>query len=438
MFPNSRKCSTFLKETTVDIFDILFKIQMRSRSSFTLIELLVVIALIAILAVVVLLVLNPAELLRQGRDSTRVSDLAQLNQALNLYQGDGGSSFGTASTVYVSVPDSSATCANLGLPSLSSGYTYHCTVTSTYRNVDGTGWIPVNFSGISYGNPLGSLPIDPVNATSSLNYYTYISGGSWELTATMESLKYIQSLTINGGPNPGLYPGLYQAGSNPNISLPYLYGLVGYWKFDEATGTSAADSSGAGNTATLTNSPLTWTAAGSCKAGGCLQLNSSGNGGAYVSIADASSLRLSQYTVGGWFQFTNNAGNHVDRIISKNGVGINANYYMWHGSTNIYFGYGDGSVDRGTADVMSPAAGQWYHLISTYDGQNEKLYVNGALAITQSSTSTPASSNSAAVELGCAQGEEASCKFQGYMDEIRIYNRALSAGEISVIYNATR
>ena len=55
---------------------------------FTLIELLIVIGIIAVLAVVVLLTLNPAELLRQARDSNRVSDLASLNSALSYYLAD--------------------------------------------------------------------------------------------------------------------------------------------------------------------------------------------------------------------------------------------------------------------------------------------------------------------------------------------------------------
>src|SRR5579863_4498952 len=59
-----------------------------SRKGFTLIELLVVIAIIAVLAVVVVLTLNPAELLRQARDSNRISDFATLKSALSLYAED--------------------------------------------------------------------------------------------------------------------------------------------------------------------------------------------------------------------------------------------------------------------------------------------------------------------------------------------------------------
>ena len=141
------------------------------RSAFTLIELLVVIAIIAILAVVVVLTLNPAELLRQSRDSNRISDMAALNSVLGLYNTDqsGVSGFflGSSSVVYVSIPDPAATttagtnCVTMGLPTLPATYSYHCAASSTYRNVNGQGWIPVNLSSISAGTPISNFPIDP-------------------------------------------------------------------------------------------------------------------------------------------------------------------------------------------------------------------------------------------------------------------------------------
>jgi prepilin-type N-terminal cleavage/methylation domain-containing protein len=196
-----------------------------SRKGFTLIELLVVIAIIAILAVVVVLTLNPAELLRQSRDSNRVSDMATLTNALNLYNTDqGGSqsySLGSASTAYISIPDPTATstagdqCQGLGMPSVPSG-TYHCAPGSFYRNVDGTGWIPVNFSAITSGSPLGSLPVDPTNQTSSNLFYTYQTNGTqFETTAVMESQKYQSLATTDGGP----YTNLYVKGSNLSLAL---------------------------------------------------------------------------------------------------------------------------------------------------------------------------------------------------------------------------
>jgi len=96
-------------------------------ASFTLVELLIVIGILAILTVAVIVVLNPVEYLKQARDSKRIQDLSSLNKALSTLEAvDPTINFGTASTVYVSVPDTDSGCANLGLPNLPSGWSYAC------------------------------------------------------------------------------------------------------------------------------------------------------------------------------------------------------------------------------------------------------------------------------------------------------------------------
>ena len=173
-----------------------FFVSSHPRKAFTLIELLVVIAIIAILAVVVVLTLNPAQMLAQARDSNRLSDLTTMNSALNLYAADAGGSgsLGTAGVTYISIPDPTASttagsnCSALGFPPTG----YHCAGPNFYRRNDGTGWIPVNFSAMSMGAPLATLPVDPVNSSSSGLYYKYTTGGStgWTLSAIPESVKY--------------------------------------------------------------------------------------------------------------------------------------------------------------------------------------------------------------------------------------------------------
>lgn len=180
-------------------------------AGFTLIELLIVIGIVSILAVVVILTLNPAELLRQTRDSTRLSDMNTLNKALALYQVDvANASFGSAGTTYLSLIDPTATstagtdCGGIGIVP-PTGWSYHCAASSTQRNVDGTGWLPVDFTQVSAGTPFGALPVDPVNASSSGLYYTYTPGGSFKLTALLESDKYVASAAEDGGTSGAAY-----------------------------------------------------------------------------------------------------------------------------------------------------------------------------------------------------------------------------------------
>jgi len=99
--------------------------QDNKHSSFTLIELLIVVAILAVLMSVIVLAINPAEILKRTRDTRRITDLKSLNNAIQYFQTSfPDASLGSLNTVYVSIPDSSATCSNLGLPSLPSGWSY--------------------------------------------------------------------------------------------------------------------------------------------------------------------------------------------------------------------------------------------------------------------------------------------------------------------------
>lgn len=176
---------------------------------FTLIELLVVIAIIAVLSVVVILTLNPAQLLAQARDSTRISDMSTLKSALSLYLADVASpSMGTALKCYTSALSASGilvTSCN-GTTVNASGCR-QTTATSLQAllatlaldvKIDGTGWIPVNLGLISAGSPVASLPVDPQTANNSAVYfYTYgvDATNRFKLTAHMESTKFQKSGT---------------------------------------------------------------------------------------------------------------------------------------------------------------------------------------------------------------------------------------------------
>ncbi len=146
--------------------------------------------ILGVLAAVTTIILNPVELIAQSRDSNRFSGLDAINRAIALSQAESpGYSvpLGNANTLYVSLPDSSPTCANLGLPILSSGWAYSCVTSSNLKLTNGNGWVPINFAVASTGSQLSGLPIDPINSTSTSLYYTYATNGkNYELTAYLE------------------------------------------------------------------------------------------------------------------------------------------------------------------------------------------------------------------------------------------------------------
>lgn len=162
------------------------------KKGFTLIELLVVIAILAVLATAVILVLNPAQLLRQGRDSTRISDVAAMNSALALYMSDVatpnlGNGIGAASTTGTS------TCQGKVSAGSPAGFAASSSIrVSTSSATDGTGWLPVNLGLISSGSPLPKLPVDPNLGDGTLYAYCYRASSTmyYEIDVKMESTKY--------------------------------------------------------------------------------------------------------------------------------------------------------------------------------------------------------------------------------------------------------
>ena len=178
---------------------------LKSKKGFTLVELLVVIAILAVLAVAVVVVLNPAELLKQARDSTRISDLAAINSAIALYFADvAPSSFNSSSTCTVSA------CTFPG-----GGSTPERVSTTV---VTGSGWVKIDFTAISSGSPLARLPIDPVN-NATLYYAFKVSStvGAYEINAKMESIKYATtsaSEVVSSSKDGGDTAGWYEVGSS--------------------------------------------------------------------------------------------------------------------------------------------------------------------------------------------------------------------------------
>jgi len=168
---------------------------------FTLLELLIVIGILAILSTTMILVINPAEILKKARDSQRISDLNTLKSAIAYYITSTSSPNIGLSTKTYSSNVTGASCA--GRATASDDITLE---------VNGSGWIPINFSELTGGSPIGSLPQDPNPSTTvdgnPSRYYVYLPNASdytFTLVANMESATYSAQEGTDGGNITTLY-----------------------------------------------------------------------------------------------------------------------------------------------------------------------------------------------------------------------------------------
>jgi len=204
-------------------------------------------------------------------------------------------------------------------------------------------------------------------------------------------------------------------------------GRVGAWGFDEGSGTNVADSSGNSNTGTVTNA--TWAAAG--KFGKALTFNGSN---AYVSIPDSPSLDLTTgLTVEGWVNPSVSGGGFRTLLVKERPgdlvYGLYANSDSNRPQSQVTVG-GTAKLLDGTAAIPT---GTWTHVAFTYDGTTERLFVNGTQvsSVAVSGGAILTSNNPVKIGGNAIWGEW----FNGMIDEVRVYNRALSAAEITTDMN---
>jgi glucose/arabinose dehydrogenase/PKD repeat protein len=194
---------------------------------------------------------------------------------------------------------------------------------------------------------------------------------------------------------------------------------VAAYAFNEGAGTSTADLSGSGNAGTVAGA--TWTTQG--KFGNALSFNGTS---AMVTVADAPSLRLtSGMTLEAWLNPSSVTSTWRDTLVKGND-----DYYLIAMSSPSSLPAG-AATTAGTKKrafgTSSLAPNTWTHLATTYDGTAVRLYVNGTQVSSTPATGTIATSASA-LQIG---GDSLFGQFfAGSIDEVRVYNVALSAAQI--------
>jgi parallel beta-helix repeat protein len=233
--------------------------------------------------------------------------------------------------------------------------------------------------------------------------------------------------------------------TQPNgwISLPDIEsGLVGYWKFDEGTGSTVYDSSGNDNNGTVYGA--TWVDG---KIGKALSLDGIDD---YVMIPDSSSLRVQSFTLQAWIYMTvrpyqaGHPGHPHVCIINKmhfyNSPAI-AGYkldfeYPTATDDTLVISIGDGTAQRFLVQYNSIndlTLNQWHQVVGTYNGSTAKLYIDGQLKASNQGSYTILHDNTPL----CFSREISQPVYDGFngiMDNIMIYNRSLSADDIMTLH----
>ena len=204
-------------------------------------------------------------------------------------------------------------------------------------------------------------------------------------------------------------------------STPPPTGLVAAYALNEGAGTTITDASGNGNSGTISGG-FAWSSAG--RWGGALSFNGVNS---LARVPSSASLNLgAAMTLEAWIQPT--AAQSGWRTIVQREV--DAYFLNASNDTGPLLPSGGGTLGGATVFVSGPTASPinaWTHVALTYNGTTLRLYVNGVLAASQARTgSIQASSSPLWIGGNSPYGEY----FQGLIDEIRIYNRALTQAEI--------
>jgi len=200
--------------------------------------------------------------------------------------------------------------------------------------------------------------------------------------------------------------------------------LVGWWKLDDGSGLTAIDSSGNGNDGTLTNmSGNEWTVG---QIGGALELDGSND---YVDMGDAESLNITDaITVTAWIKPSNPGGNWQS-IIANSPTGGQYNYWFYLESNALKLSVYSSTYPNLTVSNAIGTADIWYHIAFTaIDGSTMKIFVNGNEV--GSGTAGTGHWSGGYTTIGDLRPGR-NIHFNGTIDDVRIYNRALSAEEVA-------
>ena len=224
-------------------------------------------------------------------------------------------------------------------------------------------------------------------------------------------------------------------------------GTITWDGFETLAGTDGAwlDQSGKGNNAVVL-SPQPGASGPTANAAGYWEFDGTDD---YITLDENSDLAniTGDISIEAWFNIdTTNDGNRA--IWSKGrtpdpGGGTQTHSLLWVSSSNTIGGL-IGNLDGSASSVGQTiiTAGQWYHVVLTSDGSNNKIYINGVLDDTNARTSAEIynTNQNGGVSIGrdARYPTTSNRMWDGKIGEVRVYPRALTAAQVFQNYNATK
>jgi len=223
------------------------------------------------------------------------------------------------------------------------------------------------------------------------------------------------------------------------VQDPITDGLVAHWKFDEGTGTTAYDSAG-NNDGTLVNGPL-WTTG---QIDGALEFDGSND---YVRVADSDSLTPSDaLTVSAWVRINAISWSERAGIVCKYDAAGGDRAYMVQlvnqsdpdlSTLSIHVSETtsphNGKATLGTTALLP---GEWYHLVTTFEANHQEIYVDGIEDTDDTDPEIADSIPNNDLPLYIGYHKDENTYFDGKMDDVMLYERVLTAGEVRQLYLA--
>ena len=275
------------------------------------------------------------------------------------------------------------------------------------------------------GAALGKELLDNVKVFAEANWHNIDS------LATTSANKYFLSplgvnLTVSTGTQVISFPG-----------DGIVRGLIGFWQFDEATGTIANDSSGNGKLGNMYDGTVAkdLKVSPGCITGSCAMFN----GDVYhVDVGTSSAFGISTgVSIVAWARYDGAlVAGKFPRIFSNlTGSNYNGMELVLHDTTSnkLYFQIGKDNTLRTLFADTALATSTWYHVAATYDGSTGKLFINSAQQANIIGGSDVIGASPLNFWIGGWPGLTGH-NWNGSIDEVRIYNRAISEAEVQSIY----